>query len=66
MRTTLILNDALIEEARRLTGIDEKTRLVHRGLEELIARESARLLAALGGSSPKLRAIPRRRARPHR
>jgi Arc/MetJ family transcription regulator len=66
MRTTLILDDALIEEARRITGIHEKTALVHRGLEELIARESARLLAALGGSSPKLRAIPRRRSRLHR
>jgi hypothetical protein len=61
MRTTLILSDTLLEEARRITGIQEKTALVHRGLEELIARESARALAALGGASPKLRPIPRRR-----
>lgn len=61
MRTTLNLDDALLNEARRITGIQEKTALVHRGLEELIARESARLLAALGGTSPKLRPIPRRR-----
>lgn len=61
MRTTLNLDDALLNEARRITGIQEKTALVHRGLEELIARESARLLAALGGMSPKLRPIPRRR-----
>lgn len=62
MRTTLNLNDRLLDEARRITGIREKTALVHRGLEELIARESARALSALGGTSPKLRPIPRRRA----
>jgi Arc/MetJ family transcription regulator len=63
MRTTLILDDALVEEARKLTGIREKTELVHRGLKELIARESARMLAALGGTAPKMRPIPRRRPR---
>ena len=63
MKTTLNLDDGLIEEARKLTGTQEKTELVHRGLRELIARESARMLAALGGSSPKLRSIPRRRTR---
>jgi Arc/MetJ family transcription regulator len=62
MRTTLNLDDFLLDEARRITGIHEKTALVHRGLEELIARESARALAALGGTSPKLRPIPRRRS----
>ena len=66
MRTTLNLDDTLLEEARRLTGTHEKTALVHRGLKELIARESARMLAALGGSAPKLRPIPRRRTRTHR
>ena len=64
MRTTLILNDALVEQARKLTGIREKTALVHRGLEELIARESARMLAALGGSAPKMRSVKRRRTGP--
>jgi Arc/MetJ family transcription regulator len=63
MRTTLNLDDTLIGEARRLTGIREKTELIHRGLRELVARESARMLAALGGSAPKLRAVPRRRSR---
>ncbi len=62
MRTTLILDDTLIEEARKLTGIQEKTALVHRGLKELIARESARKLAALGGSMPNMEPIPRRRS----
>jgi Arc/MetJ family transcription regulator len=61
MRTTLILDDALIEKARGLTGIPEKTSLVHAGLRALIASESARRLAALGGSEPALRPAPRRR-----
>lgn len=62
MRTTLIINGELIDRARELTGIDEKTELVHAGLNALIARESAARLAALGGTEPKLRPIPRRRS----
>ena len=62
MRTTLILDDALIEEARRLTGLTEKTAIVHAGLEALIARQSARRLASLGGSDRKAAAPSRRRA----
>ena len=61
MRTTLNLDDALLERARRLTGLKEKTAVVHAGLEALIARESARRLAALGGSERRLRPIARRR-----
>ena len=61
MRTTLILDDSLIDRARTLTGVAEKTALVHEGLRALIARESARRLAALGGSEPALRGSPRRR-----
>ena len=63
MRTTLNIDDDLIREAARLTGVQEKTALVRRGLEALIARESARRLAALGGSEKELRPIPRRRPR---
>jgi len=63
MRTTLNLDDRLIDKARRLSGVHEKTALVHAGLEALIARESARRLAALGGTQPALRPIPRRRRR---
>jgi Arc/MetJ family transcription regulator len=61
MRTTLILDDELVEKARGVTGLAQKTRLVHEGLRALIARESARRLAALGGSERKLRAPRRRR-----
>jgi Arc/MetJ family transcription regulator len=61
VRTTLILDDTLIDKARALTGLQEKTAIVHAGIEALIARESARRLAALGGSEPRLKRVPRRR-----
>ena len=61
MRTTLNIDDALLEKAAKLTGTTEKTALVRRGLEALIALESARRLTALGGTEKKLRPIPRRR-----
>ena len=64
MRTTLNIDDGLLREAARLTGVREKTALVRAGLEALIARESARRLAALGGSHPELRAGRRRRPGP--
>lgn len=61
MRTTLILDDELIDRAREMTGIQEKTALVHAGLQALIARETGKRLAALGGTQPNLKSIPRRR-----
>ena len=62
MRTTLIIDDDLVERARKLTGIQEKTSLVREGLQALIAREAARRLAALGGSQPDIEPARRRRA----
>ena len=61
MRTTLNLDDELIERAQRLSGIRGKTAVLHAGLEALIQRESSRRLAALGGTEPDLRPILRRR-----
>ena len=61
-RTTLNLDDDLLSEARRLTGIEEKTALIHAALRELIARESARRLAALGGTMPQFSPGRRRRS----
>lgn len=55
------LDGDLVSKASRLVGITEKTALVHAGLRALIERESARRLAALGGTSPKLKPVPRRR-----
>jgi Arc/MetJ family transcription regulator len=63
MRTTLNIDDDLLKEAQRLSGLGEKTAVVHAGLEALIARESARRLAALGASEKGLEPIPRRRPR---
>lgn len=63
MRTTLNIRDELLRRAAKLTGVSQKTALIHMGLEALIDRESARRLAKLGGSEPRLRPIRRRRTR---
>ena len=62
MRTTLNIDDKILEKASLLTGIKEKTSLVRLGLESLIARESSKRLARLGGTEKALRNIPRRRS----
>lgn len=61
MRTTLNLNNDLLQKAAHLTGVSEKTSLVRLGLEALIAKESAKRLARLGGTERKLTSIRRRR-----
>jgi Arc/MetJ family transcription regulator len=62
MRTTVTLDDAIVAKAAELTGIKETSALVRDGLQALIRLESARRLAALGGSDPKAIAAPRRRS----
>jgi Arc/MetJ family transcription regulator len=62
MRTTLNIDDDVLEKASRLTGIKEKTALVRLGLEALIARESSKRLAKLGGTEKDLQPVPRRRS----
>ena len=64
MRTTLNIDDSLLRNAAKLTGVKEKTSLVRLGLEALIAKESARRLANLGGTEKQIRAI--RGRRPHK
>ncbi|MBS9533355.1 type II toxin-antitoxin system VapB family antitoxin [Mycobacterium sp. M1] len=61
MRTTVTVDDELMAEAERLTGIHERSALVRSGIEALIEREAARRLARLGGSEPDVTAPPRRR-----
>ncbi len=61
MRTTVNLDEELLEEARNVSGVEGRTALIHAGLRALIERESARRLARLGGSDPDLEPIPRRR-----
>lgn len=61
MRTTINIEDELIDKASKLTGVREKTSLVRLGLQALIARESSVRLAKLGGTEKQLKPIPRRR-----
>ncbi len=62
MRTTLTLDDNLLDQAQLMTGVKEKSALIREALKALIERESARRLARLGGTEPELEAAPRRRA----
>ncbi|MGE3296797.1 MAG: type II toxin-antitoxin system VapB family antitoxin [Porticoccaceae bacterium] len=62
MRTTINLDEALLDEAQRITGLTERTALIREGLKALIERESARRLARLGGSEPQIKPVPRRRS----
>jgi Arc/MetJ family transcription regulator len=66
MRTTLNIDDRLLEQAAKLTGIEEKTSLVRLGLEALISKKAALRLAKLGGSEKQLQVPPRRRSAPKR
>lgn len=61
MRTTLNIDETLLAQARLLTDIESKSKLVREALRALVERESARRLAKLGGSQPELLDIPRRR-----
>ena len=61
MRTTVNLDEELLEEAQRVTGLTERSALLRAGLTALIERESARRLARLGGTEPQLKSVPRRR-----
>jgi Arc/MetJ family transcription regulator len=62
MRTTVTLDDELLKLAQELSGLDERTAVLRAGLIALIERESARRLARLGGSEPRVEDIPRRRS----
>ena len=61
MKTTLNINDNLLNQAMMLTGISQKTLLVQKGLEALVVQKNAERLANLGGIQPKLQTIPRRK-----
>ena len=62
MRTTITIDDDLLEKAASLTRIEERPVLIREALRALIERESARRLARLGGSQPDLEPAPRRRS----
>ena len=54
MRTTLRIDKKSLAKASRLTGVSEKTALVRLGLETVVARESIKKLAVLGGTEKRL------------
>jgi Arc/MetJ family transcription regulator len=62
MRTTITLDDDLLEQAQKLSGLQERSSLMREALTALIQRESARRLAALGGSQSDLTVAPRRQS----
>ncbi len=62
MRITLSIDDALLDKAKRLSGVTEHAVLVREGLRVLVERESAKRLGRLGGSEPDLTPVPRRRS----
>ena len=61
MRTTLTIDDELLAQAQQISGLTERTQLIREALLALVQRESARRLARLGGTEPKLLPTPRRR-----
>lgn len=63
MKTTVDIDDRLLEQAQRLTGLKNRSALIRKGMRALIERESARRLAPLGGSEAQLESVPRRRVR---
>ncbi len=63
MRTTVALDDILMDRARELTGVKETSALLREGLKALIERESARRLARLGGEATLMRRLRPRAAR---
>ncbi|HJU22544.1 MAG TPA: MazG-like family protein [Casimicrobiaceae bacterium] len=60
MKIVVYVDGELLAAARRLTGTSEAGAPVHRALEAFIERQSARRLAATGGSQPQMKRIPRR------
>ena len=62
MRTTVVLDDDLLEEAGLLSNVRDRTSLLREALKALIERESAKRLANLGGSEPQLTQIARRQS----
>lgn len=63
MRTTVNIDEKLLQEAQKMTGMSERSALINEGMRALLARESARRLAQLGGTDPDAKAGPRRRPR---
>lgn len=62
MRTTVTLDNELMEKAAEYSGLSERSAIIREALKAFVAREAARRLAAMGGSDPTATAAPRRRS----
>ena len=62
MRTTVTLDDDLLNKAQQISGLSERSQLLREALLALVQRESAQRLARLGGTEPQLRAAARRQS----
>ena len=61
MRTTLDLDQKLLEQALRETSARTKTEVIEMGLRAVLEREARRRLKALFGQGPRLDRVSRRR-----
>lgn len=61
MRTTVTIDDELLERARDASRDSSVSELVNEALRLLVARDAQRRLALLAGTAPDLEDIPRRR-----
>ena len=64
MRTTVNLDDELVEKAKGITSLTSNSEVVNAALKALVQRDAARRLAQMGGTMPDLQNIPRRRSEP--
>lgn len=62
MRTTITLDDELLEQAAQAIGTSERAVIIREALTALIQREAARRLIDLGGTVPDAKLPPRRRS----
>jgi Arc/MetJ family transcription regulator len=64
VRTTVSIDDKLLERAKFYSGLEENTSIIRLALKKFVEGEAARRLALLGGSQPNLEVPPRRRSEP--
>jgi Arc/MetJ family transcription regulator len=62
MRSTVTLDDDLLDQAHKISGLTERSQLLKEALLALVQRERAHRLALLGGTQPQLQASSRRQS----
>lgn len=61
MKTTINIDEKLINEAMKAYGVNKKTRIIEMGLQELIDADKRKRLAALYGLDKNIMLPTRRR-----